>query len=80
MVILTLRDILLLTMTGLLPGLVVALILFRLLGGYVFGVAWCDPVAVTLAIAGAGLASVLGAALPVRRALSTEPTTVLRGT
>jgi ABC-type antimicrobial peptide transport system permease subunit len=79
-VILTLRDILLLTMTGLLPGLIVALILFRLLGGYVIGVPWFDPVALTLAIVGAGLISVLAVALPVRRALSTEPMTVLRGT
>jgi putative ABC transport system permease protein len=80
LVILTLRDILLLTMTGLLPGLVVALILFRLLGGYVFGVAWFDPVALTIGIAGAVAISILAAALPVRQVIKTEPMTILRGT
>jgi ABC-type lipoprotein release transport system permease subunit len=78
-VILSLWGILLLTMTGLLPGRFVALLLFRLLGGYVFGVASSDPVAVTLAIAGSGLISVLATILPLRRALNIEPMRILRG-
>jgi predicted permease len=65
--------------TGLLAGLLAALALARLLAGQLYGVTPRDPTTFVAVAVALGLAALVAAYVPVRRALSVAPASTLRG-
>jgi ABC-type antimicrobial peptide transport system permease subunit len=67
------------TLTGLVLGTAVALVLGRTIGGLLYGVTATEP-ATVLTVAGAlGLLATLACGIPAGRALRVDPTIALRG-
>ena len=64
--------------TGLLIGVVAALILSRLMSSMLYGVSATDPVSLLVAILVLGLAALLACLLPALRATKIDPITALR--
>jgi ABC-type antimicrobial peptide transport system permease subunit len=69
---------LLLTATGLIVGIALALLLTRLLGNLLFHVSPRDPLAFTVALAVMTVASTAACFLPAWRATRTDPMRALR--
>ncbi|HEX6562730.1 MAG TPA: ABC transporter permease [Chthoniobacterales bacterium] len=63
---------------GLLVGVVLALVLTRLVGNILYGVAEYDPITLAAAATILGLVAIFACILPALRAAKTNPTTVLR--
>ena len=75
---LVLRDTFLLTGTGILVAIPVAVTLARLLRSQLFGGTPADPLSLATAILSLLLVALAAAALPARRAASVDPNTALR--
>ena len=75
---LILRDGALLTIVGTLVGISSALVLTRLLSGFLFGVSAWDPIAFVAAVALLGLIALLAAYVPSRTAMRVDPIVALR--
>ncbi len=72
------REGLALTLTGLTVGLLLALAAGRLIGSLLYGVRPADPISIVAAIVLLGVASLLAAYVPARRAAKVDPMVALR--
>ncbi len=77
-VVMIVRESMLPVLAGMAIGLAGALMVTRLAGGLLFGVAPRDPLSVALASAAMLVVALLAAAIPARRASRVEPVTALR--
>jgi putative ABC transport system permease protein len=75
---LVIRQVLVAALPALLIGMVGAFGLARLLGSLIFGVAPWDPVSFALATAAVGMAVLLAASVPARRATRIDPVVAIR--
>jgi predicted permease len=75
---LVIRQVLVAAVPALLIGMVGAFGLARLLGSLIFGVAPWDPVSFALATAAVGMAVLLAASVPARRATRIDPVVAIR--
>ncbi|MHC4072115.1 MAG: FtsX-like permease family protein [Planctomycetota bacterium] len=73
-----LREGILLTLTGLLVGLLLSLAAARLIGSLLYGITPVDPVSIVVTVALLGAASMLASYIPARRAARIDPMAALR--
>jgi predicted permease len=73
-----LREGMLLTLTGLLVGLLLSLAVTRLIASLLYGISPVDPVSIVMTVALLGAASLLAGYIPARRAAKVDPMEALR--
>jgi putative ABC transport system permease protein len=73
-----LREGILLTLTGLLVGLLLSLATARLIGSLLYGISPVDAVSIVVTVALLGAASMLASYIPARRAAKVDPMVALR--
>ena len=76
---LVLRSGLVMTVAGVIPGIVIAFAAARALRSYLFGVDATDPFVVAAAVGGLAVVSMVACYRPARTAATVDPMTILRG-
>jgi predicted permease len=77
-ILMVLREGMLLTLAGLIAGLLLALAIGRLIGNQLYGISPIDPVSIGVTVILLGAASLLASYIPARRAAKIDPMEALR--